>query len=64
MYWVCTTFMTGLIFSAGWCFGKELFERLIDVIDDAPDEIRRMKRKHRRTKRMQKRERVNYYHLD
>lgn len=44
MYWICTCIFTGLFLSIGWRIGGLIFRWFEDLIEEAPDGIRRIKR--------------------
>lgn len=44
MSWLVTVFMSGILFSIGWRFGKVIFEWIYEFIMEIPYGIRKMRR--------------------
>lgn len=59
MQWICTTFITGIVFAIGWNFGFVVFDYIKEIITEAPNGIRKIRRYKRKKRRMKHEE--NYY---
>lgn len=48
MSWICTMFIGGMLLSMGWRLGAVVYEYLKDLVLDAPEGIRKIRRYQRR----------------